>query len=421
MTQPSRKDDRLFVRDGRRSYRRRYSRAEVRWGEAVLGALAALLLWVIWKGAHPDPSLFAAGEGSDSSTQVVIDGSAPSGADRSAAGEPARGGGGAAPVPGAAGAAGATGTTDRAPFPAGLALAGWNEGAVAHYDSSNLYEKINGREDYYKSFGFRRLHWVSLATAADPATTVDVELFDLRTAANALGAYAGERPPEIAPHLDATGMWHRARNAAFATVGRYYARIVGADESAAVLEQVEHVRTRLAAALPAEPLPWGYALFAGGMGVDPGRVTYVTENAFSLGFARRVYTAKLGDDDLEGFVVAAVDAAAAAALAQRFGHGFRDYGEDGGRTQGLNWVRDRYLHTVTTAKAHGAWVVGVRGAADPARGGAALARIVTAIDALPAEVTALARAEAASAAAADAAAVAPVAPAGEPGSAEPEY
>jgi hypothetical protein len=307
---------------------------------------------------------------------------------------------------------------NRAPFPDGLAAAGFSAGPVAHYDASNLYEKINGREDYYKSFGFRRLHWVSLAANNDPARTVDVELFDLGTAANALGAYAGERPPESTPQLDAAGMWHRARNASFATQGRYYARIVGADETPEVLAQVEHVRAALAAALPREPLPWGYALFAGGMKVDPGRVTYVTENAFSLGFARRVFTAKLDDGDLEVFVVACVDPEAARSLAGQFAQGFRDYGEDGGRTHGHAWVRDRYLHTVATATAHGAWVIGVRGAADPAGGAGALRRLVAAIDALPDAVATRARAEAQ---AATASASSPPTPTpAEPG-APPEY
>ena len=68
------RDDRVFVSDGRRHFRRTYSRTEVRAGLAVLLGLALLLVWVGWKGAHPDPSLFgegvvppggAAGEGAD--------------------------------------------------------------------------------------------------------------------------------------------------------------------------------------------------------------------------------------------------------------------------------------------------------------------------------------------------------------------
>jgi len=357
MSDPARKDDRLFVRKGRRSYRRSFSRTEVLWGAMVLVALAGLGAWVAWKGAHPDPKLFA------------------SGIEHLAVKAPA--------------------STDRTPFPSDLAATGWQEGPIAHYDSTNLYVKIDGREDYYKSFGFKALHWVSLSGGGDSAVTVDVELFDLGTAANALGAYAGERPPEATPHVDASGMSHRARNAFFMTAGRYYARLLGSDESPPVLAQLEHAQRALVAALPAEPLPWGYAIFVGGMGLDPGRVAYVLENAFSFGFAQRVYTARLDDADLEAFVVAAAGDREAADLAQRFANGFREYGEDGGTSGGVHWARDRYLGTFSTARAAGSWVVGVRGAPDLARGAAALAAVGKAVSGLPAETARRAASEAA--------------------------
>jgi hypothetical protein len=287
--------------------------------------------------------------------------------------------------------------TDRGPFPPALAGPGWIEGRIEHFDPTNLYVKIDGREDYYKTFGFRALHWVSLAAADDPAITVDVELFDLGTAANALGAYAGERPPDASPQVGPSGMWHRARNAAFATVGRYYARLVGADESERVVTQLEQVRRALAAALPPEPLPWGYALFVGGLGLDPGRVSYSAENAFSFGFARHVYAARLDArlEDLEGFVAAAPHEAAAVELAAQFAGGFREYGEDAGAEHGVAWVRDRYLGTLSGAVPAGGWVLGVRGAPDATRAAAALAELRQAVAALPPEVAALARAEAA--------------------------
>ena len=57
----SKDDDRLFVREGFRHYRRRYSLTEVRWGWAVLASLLAIAGWVAWKGAHPDPALFSDG------------------------------------------------------------------------------------------------------------------------------------------------------------------------------------------------------------------------------------------------------------------------------------------------------------------------------------------------------------------------
>ena len=400
-----RKDDRLFVREGRRSYRRRFSRTEVRLGAGVLVVLGAIGAWVAWKGAHPDPSLFAAGfEAGDATVKAaarpVADGRAPGAADRTP---------GRTEVPEPASAAASSAV--RGPLPANLAAPGFSEGKVTHFDPTNLYVKVDGREDYYKGFGFKALHCVSLSAGDNVAVTVDIELFDLGTAANALGAYAGERAPDAASQVNGGGLWHRSRNAEFATIGHFYARILGADESAPVLAQLEQARHALSAALPAEPLPWGYELFVAGMKFDPGHVSYTPENAYSLGFARNVYAAPLGDGDTEGFVVAAPDAKSATALAARFIHGFLDYGDDAGTEHDLHWVRDRNLHTLVTTKATGVWVVGVRGVADSKRGASALATLEAAVGALSPATVARAQADAAATPAE------PPATSGEPGAA----
>src|SRR5437773_1295073 len=57
----SEQDDRVFVRDGWRHYRRRYSLTEVRGGLACFPALLGIAGGVAWKGALPDPALFADG------------------------------------------------------------------------------------------------------------------------------------------------------------------------------------------------------------------------------------------------------------------------------------------------------------------------------------------------------------------------
>src|SRR5262245_11086974 len=117
-------EDRLFVRDGWRHYRRTYSLSEVRWGLGVLVCLGALAGWIAWKGKHPDPALFSDGT-------ALLKTAAP----------------GAAPA------------ADRGPLPA-LAGTGWREERIAQFDPENLYVKIDGRADWFKSFGFKRLYGV---------------------------------------------------------------------------------------------------------------------------------------------------------------------------------------------------------------------------------------------------------------------
>jgi len=390
------RDDRVFVRDGRRSYRRRYSLAEFRWGVGILAALAAIAAWVAWRGAHPDPALFGAGPADLAAPPAAVPASPDASAGAAPAVEPAakpaalteesaRETSAPDPAPGSAATPSA-----RGPLPAGLADRGWHEGPVASFDPTNLYVKIDGREEYYKAFGFRQLWCATLTADAAPGAIIDLELFDLGTAANALGAYAGERAPASKTTAEAGGLWHLARNALFMTRGRYYMRAIGADESPGTQAQLSRLRT-IFAALPGEPLPWAYALFLGQMGIDPGRISYTAENAFSFGFATDVYAAKPDSSDLELFVQVAPDAAAARDLAARYTAGFLDYGSAAGESNGARWVRDRYLGQIAGVTPSGSWVLGVRNAPDAGRAGVALESLRRAIGSLPPGLAAQAR------------------------------
>jgi hypothetical protein len=230
LSQHGSEEDRLFVRDGRRSYRKTFSMREFRYGLVVLVGLALVAAWVAWKGARPDPALFEIPE-------ELLEGEMPS--------------------------------TDRGPLPDRLAAPGWSEGPLSQFDSDNLYEKINGREDYYKTFGFERLYFISLVHDEEEATVVDIELFDLGQAANALGAYSGERPPEVTPEVGAGGMSHLAPNALFMTRGRYYLRAIGSEVTDVTQAQLTHLRQAFEAGVQGEPLPWAYALFVGELDLDP--------------------------------------------------------------------------------------------------------------------------------------------------------
>ncbi|MDH5674382.1 MAG: hypothetical protein OEZ06_19810 [Myxococcales bacterium] len=389
---PSQPGERLFNPHGRRHYRRRYSHTEVRIGLLILACLVAVAAWVAWAGAHPDPALFGRG---------LLD-------------------------PGAS-----SSSAERGPLPDELAAPGFVEGPVRHFDPDTLYEKINGRAGYFTSRGFVRLSFVSLGDQADAARAVDLELYDMGSAENALGAYSGEKPEAVEPERAVAGLRHRDQNALYLTHDRFYARAIGSDDSEAVVAQLQHLQERLQQALPgrAAALPWAHQLFQA-LDIGSGAIEYHRENAFSFGFARGVYVARptpaatdagSGDDldETELFVVAAPGSAAAEALAARFVEGFASYGErlsaaatEPADANGSTWVQDRYLSTLATAASHGALVYGVRSAPDVPRAAAALARLAAAARALPPDTLAAAVAALEPAQAA-APAKAPLAPAAE--------
>ena len=344
---PSRRpgvDERVFVR-ARKPLRPNYSVSEAQLGVVLLAVLAAVLGWIAWRGAHPDPALTSAGPG------LV----------RRAAAEKA----------------------DRGPLPGGLAPPGWREEKLGSFGPNDLYVKIDGREGYYKALGFERLTCVTLVGPSGK-DTVDLELYDLGRAANALGAASGELPQGAAPEFKDGSLSLLDKNALYLTRGRYYLRAIGSDEGEAVRGLLERVKEQFLAALPAERLPWAYALF-GGLGVAPDKVSYLAENAFSFGFAKDVEVGLLPDGETELFVAPAADAARARELARRFEKGFSDYGTPLGSVAGARWFKDKYLSRASAAVAQGRLVVGVHGAQDERTGAASLEKLRVAARALPAD------------------------------------
>jgi hypothetical protein len=387
-------EERIFVKDGLRSFRKTFRLGEVYWGAGTGAVLLGIVGWVTWKGAHPDPSLFdmsaaleggkaPPGDGAARPEDATRPAGSRLGAPRAERGSPATEGEGAEP-----------GTADRGPLPSDLGQGGFREGKVGAYSADTMYVKINGRAGYFQSFGVQTLHTVTLEGPSETApTSVDIEAYDMGESRNAIGAYNGERPSGVASSAADGSSFHVDRNAAFLARGRHYVRFIGSDESPEVVGEVRRLLDVFRRALPGEALPWGFALFVDQMKLDASVVTYVKSNAFSFGFARDVFKASLSpansQEDMEAFVVALADDAAAKALAEQFGEGFATLGKPGGKTPaGVKLVEDEFLGTFSGAAAVERWTLGVRGAPTRARASDELERLSRAIAALPADVRA---------------------------------
>jgi hypothetical protein len=384
-------EDRVFVKDGFRSFRRTYRVREVYWGAGTGAVLLGIVGWVGWKGVHPDPSLF-------DMSAALSDGPPPEGTasvdavERQAAsrlGAPR-----AKPTPQEAEASASSAA--RGPLPAAtrLAAGGYREGKIGAYDAENLYIKINGRAGYFQAFGVKTMHSLTLEGPAESApVSVDIEAYDLGESRNAIGAYNGERPPGIESASEDGSTYHFDRNAGFLARGRYYVRFIGSDESPPVVAEVKRLLDMFRRELVGEALPWGFALFVDQLKLNPSAVTYVKNNAFSFGFARDVFKASLSaadaKEDMEAFVVAATDEAAARALATQYGEGFASLGKAAGQTAArVPLFEDEFLATFSAATAVERWMVGVRGAPTAARAAKVLAELERGVAALPADVRA---------------------------------
>ena len=375
------------MREGLRSYRKSYDVREAYWGVGISAGLVAVVGWVSYRGAHPDPSLMdmsAALQAEPESARPLDPTAQPPGA-RAAP----LGGAGRAPEPPAE--VTRAGSAERGALPKGLSADGFVEGKLGAYAPDTLYVKINGRAEYYASFGVQSLHAVTLEGPA--GASVDIELYDLGESRNALGCYNGERPPGMDSTLENGSTFRFDRNAAFLARGRHYVRFVGSDESAAVLAEVQRLLELFRRELVGEEMPWGFSLFVDQLKLAPSMVSYLRANAFSFGFAHDVYKASLSpadsQEDMEAFVSVKADAAAAQHAALEYQAAFRSQGVPAGKTaDGLPLSKDEFLGSVSTASSSERFVIGVRGAPNVERLSQTLEQLRAGLRALPAPVLA---------------------------------
>jgi hypothetical protein len=323
-----------------------YSLREFQIGVLIVIFLGGLLVWVMKRGAHPDETLFTVPQNllTDRGKAITVY---------------------KRPVepwvePGQTGAATSSPRLD--PFPDAVASVDWRVASPPQmFDESNLYVKIDGREAFYKSYGFKKLHFLSLASTEQDGLTIDIELFDLGSIENALGALAAEiSDPTTEVQMEPSGLSYTTRNAAFLSQGRYYARIMGSDDNQLIHKEVSVLRDVLQGSLPGDTVPWSYALFVGRLHLNPARIQYDAENAFSFGFASQVYSAGLTGSDTELFIAHRASSAEANALAAKFAEGFAGFGKKLSASPETAFVQNEYTSAIDGVRAHGSFVIGVR-------------------------------------------------------------
>lgn len=358
-----RKEDQIFNSQGLKHFRKSYSAAEFRWGLVILLILVSITAWVIYKGKHPRPGLFSDGSKLLAKSSIKVVRREPLPPKR--AGQPD-------PVP-------LTPEQQAANrlLPPGMGKKGWSKKATSQFDRNKLYVKINGRAGYFQSFGVKRLYFTTLVHK-ESNNIIDIELYDLGKAKNALGCYAGELSKKAQPQVNPQGMSHISRNALFISRGKYYIRIIGSDENDIVKTKLRSLRTMFHKRIKGDPLPWGYGFFIANMAVKANAISYDRENAFSFGFAKDVYKAKIGENAYM-FIMAQHDAASAQAIQQKFLAGWMSYGSEAKDKTGKKWVKDRYINTYSTAYATERWVVGVQGADKWPQAQSQLARLVASV------------------------------------------
>jgi hypothetical protein len=132
-----------------------------------------------------------------------------------------------------------------------LDLPGWEPGGpLEFFRLDRVYEKIDGKIEFYKPLGFRSLA-VRRYLAAGGSDSLEIYVFDLGTAEGAFAAFTSQRRSG-ARRLPFSDLADLSENSAFFAHDRYYVEIIGASESPSVVAAVAEAAARLAAKLPGE-------------------------------------------------------------------------------------------------------------------------------------------------------------------------
>ncbi len=180
------------------------------------------------------------------------------------------------------------------PFP--LEAAGWSFGSLESYPRDRIYEKINGRLQYYEQYDVEHLY---AGTWSKENRSWDLYAYVFPDEVSARGALSGERPPEAEP-LD--GIYgYRVPGMVAAAGGTLYVQLIASSPQADAEEVLPLLPILTGMPDDAEPAgrsPLTPAELAGDLAV-PDSESLLPENAFGHTSLQQVQTVRVVLDDQE--------------------------------------------------------------------------------------------------------------------------
>ncbi len=264
-------------------------------------------------------------------------------------------------------------------FPSSILADGWAlDGRVESYDESNVYEKIDGAAEQYRTFGFRVLHYVTLAR---DRRFLNVEIYDQGAFQNVLGVFAAQRAPgrevkrrgEIFYYETPVGIIGGYRNLYFKAAGSEADPAV-VEKAVSLLDAIPRMETS-----SSRP-PRAFEVLTAKLDVPFDGLEYQRENVFHYDFLGDFWFGAVGGGgDARYFIHEAAEPAEAAALFERLTEEhLREHApveEAGDRAL----MQHRFLKTYFALERRGAYLYGVDGAAERSAAAGALGRLEEAL------------------------------------------
>jgi len=119
---------------------------------------------------------------------------------------------------------------------------------IQTYTAENLYEKINGKADFYLDSGFKVLSTRRFISKDDDSLFFELYVYDMTTTRNAFSVYSTQRRPQV-HGLPDMQFGYKTSNALYFAHGKYYIELVGSSESTqlsrAIVETAQKIQANL--------------------------------------------------------------------------------------------------------------------------------------------------------------------------------
>ena len=169
-------------------------------------------------------------------------------------------------------------------------------GNTEFYSPDTLYEKIDGRAPAYLEFHFQQLRSRSFAQPDNVGSYVDVYEYRMDSPVNAFGIFALERDPVGKP-LDFAPDGYSGEMGFFFRQGNRYVQVISSDQKPETLALAKAVAEKMAKSIPADDAGLGARRRLPALGLVPGSISFVQDNAQGQSFLKEVFQ---GDYDSDG-------------------------------------------------------------------------------------------------------------------------
>ncbi len=332
----------------RKILRTRISTWEIRFGAIFVVLLTLTGVWILAQRNNFDPS------DRDISAEILQQGSVEDTLYRRPLQmwlEPGTAGGG--PV-----------SVDLGIFPQSILDDGWTvDGRVETYEPDNLYEKINGAAEQYLSFGFERLHYL---TISDGKHFITIEVYDQGSFPNTLGIFAAQRDESRSVTTQSNLFFYPTPIGAVGGLGQYYFKIsADTDAPPAVAKAKGLIEVLSSLSAGTQSTPRATTILTDDLGVPFEELSYVPTDAFQYAFAQDFWFGTTSQDpEARYFIHEAKDPTEAASMfgrlveEQSYEYSVIDQSED------RAVFRHQFLETFFAISVSGNFVYGIDGSSN---------------------------------------------------------